>query len=83
VKGKEYIDCVVSANADGSFTWSHEGVDVFCVHSDGRKEDLRKRPPYLTMNPCPYCGAHGPKVASVAGHDPLRHVDPSLGSPVT
>ena len=79
---KDFIECTVIAHPDGSLVWSHKGTPVFKIHSDETKEDLRKKPPYLPMTPCPHCDAFGPKVAHVSGHDPLRHVDPSLGVPV-
>jgi hypothetical protein len=79
---QEYIECEVSLNADGSVSWHHEGVIVFCVHSDGTKEDMRRAPPYLSMSPCPYCRERGPKVAGIKGHIALSHVDPRLGTPV-
>lgn len=42
----------------------------------GRVVDLRTRPDFLPMSPCPYCGAVNDK-----GHIPHKHVDPSLGEP--
>lgn len=36
--------------------------------------DLRSKPPFLPMSPCPYCGA-----VEDRGHDALMHVDKRLG----
>jgi hypothetical protein len=36
--------------------------------------DLRGRPPYLAISPCPYCGTENDR-----GHNPLLHVDTRLG----
>jgi hypothetical protein len=82
VKEKDFIECTVIPHILGGASWYHKDTLVFHIHPDGRKEDLRKKPPYLPMTPCPHCDAFGPKVAHVSGHDPLRHVDPSLGVPV-
>jgi hypothetical protein len=74
---KDYIECTVTPHILGGAVWTHYDKTIFCVHHDGRKEDLRKAPPYLAMSPCPYCGVTGPRA-----HDPLKHVDPTLGTPV-
>jgi hypothetical protein len=39
-------------------------------------EDLRAGAPFYQLLPCPYCG-----VEEDRGHDPLKHVDPRLGTP--
>ena len=41
----------------------------------GTVADLRQHPPFLAMDPCPYCGARNNKV-----HTLSMHVDPFLGT---
>lgn len=75
-KEKDFITCTVIPQILGGALWYHEDKLVFCIHRDGKKEDMRKHPPFLAMSPCPYCGAVN------SSHDPLKHVDPTLGTPV-
>lgn len=82
MKEKDYIECTVIPHILGGASWYHKDVLVFHIHPDGRKEDRRKHPPYLAMSPCPYCGVSGPRTGSVSAHDPLKHVQPELGTPV-
>ena len=58
-------------------SYTETGEAVALRLPSGRAVDLRVTPPFLVMNPCPYCGAMNDK-----GHDPLKHVDPSLGEKV-
>lgn len=78
-EGKDYIQCSVVDAEDGSKHWARKGETVFIVLLDGTKIDMRKSPPYLSMDPCPYCGATSPRVSVVSGHDPLKHVDVIFG----
>lgn len=56
------------------------GKPVALVTSNGlvcdlRMPDYKPSPPYLAMVPCLYCG-----VTNNRGHDPLKHIDPFLGT---
>lgn len=82
MKEKAFVSCTVIPHILGGALWYHKDTLIFRVNEDGKKEDLRKHPPYLPMSPCPYCGASGPQVANVSAHDPLKHVHPELGTSV-
>lgn len=43
----------------------------------GTVVDLRHAPPFLTMSPCPYCGTLNDR-----GHNPMKHIDHTLGEVV-
>lgn len=70
-----YLKCEVSVTPpDGNKVWMHDHQPVFLVTHDGKLLDMRTKPPFLSMSPCPYCGAEGPQVAGIKGHDPLKHI---------
>lgn len=64
-----------ASRAGSTLTWTDAAGRVVATRRDGeRPVDLRPAPPYYQILPCPYCDADG------AAHDPLKHVDPSLGT---
>lgn len=44
----------------------------------GRVADVRSKPTFHAMSPCPYCSTHNDRQ-----HDPLKHTDPFLGEKLT
>jgi len=51
---------------------------VFSISPSGDKNDLRTKPPFISILPCPYCGTDNDRK-----HDPLAHVDNKFGSTKT
>ena len=61
---------------DGVTYWRRPGGAVVARREGaGRAEDVRALPPFLQILPCPYCG-----VSEDRSHDPLKHIDPRLGT---
>lgn len=53
-------------------------VVALVLPNTGTVADLRIHPPFLSMSPCPYCGALDDK-----GHAAIKHIDPFLGERIT
>ena len=70
------LRCRVSRAGD-LMTWTSNDGAIVATRRDGERPiDIRPSPPYYEIQPCPYCDADG------SAHDPVKHVDPSLGAKV-
>ena len=75
----KYTRCTI-AIADGEvdvLAYSDERghVVALVLPKTGTVADVREHPPFLSMSPCPYCGAVDDK-----GHIAIKHIDPFLGT---
>lgn len=57
-----------------SSTPIQDGVVVFNVFPSGEKVDMRAKPVFHSIIPCPYCGTENDRK-----HDPTKHINPKLG----
>ncbi len=55
-----------------------DSVVVFNVFPQGDKIDLRSKPPFYSIIPCPFCGTENDRK-----HDAIKHINPKLGTPET
>jgi hypothetical protein len=83
-KKPTFQEVFAESHDNGSSTfWNHDpkepGAKVIAIRgSQGRYQDivdLRDNPLFLPMSPCPWCSAINDR-----NHDPLRHIDLSLGT---
>lgn len=73
------VKCEVVIDEDGMMTFSSSGKKVALVLPSGKVVDLRCDPPFNAMYPCPWCARKHGLNSKGADHDPLCHIDPSLG----
>ena len=72
----------VVCDEDGMLIFSDEktNVKIALRLPSGRVVDLRLDPTFVAITPCPYCIATNGTEKKGQEHDPLCHIDPSLGS---
>jgi hypothetical protein len=77
-KPETFVRVTTRTEEDGITVFTDpNGFDVAWKLPRGGVVDLRTEPPYLSMSPCPYCGA-----VNDVGHFPAGHVHPYLGEKV-
>jgi hypothetical protein len=73
---RQYVPFAVEDMDKGVSTLIMDNVPIFNIFPKGDKIDLRSKPPFLSIIPCPYCGTENDRK-----HDPLQHVNPKFGTP--
>jgi hypothetical protein len=71
---KQFISFAIEEGKNSTLI-DNDAVD-FNVFPNGEKNDLRTKPPFHQIIPCPYCGTDNDRK-----HDSIKHVDPKLGAP--
>jgi hypothetical protein len=62
--------CKTEATSSGVAWRGESGEIIFEAFADGTFRDHRKKPPFLQILPCPYCG-----VTEDRGHVTSKHVN--------
>lgn len=71
---RQYVPFAIEDDVKATFI--DDNVPVFNIFPKGDKIDLRSRPPFHQIIPCPYCGTENDRK-----HDLSHHTNPKLGTP--
>lgn len=71
---KQYVPFAIED--DVKATLIDDSVVVFNVFPKGDKIDLRSKPPFYSIIPCPHCGTENDRK-----HDANQHINTKLGTP--
>lgn len=73
---RQYVPFAVEDMEKGFSMLVTDNVPIFNVFPKGDKIDLRSRPPFLSIIPCPYCGTENDRK-----HEPTKHTNSKFGTP--